>query len=152
LSYLIIEFHNFIQFAFDRVTTILWSGCRFCMLTQVGSGWVFFLTFFNYIFFLILSFKILFARNWTMIFFFHFVLYGVITFLFNFFLRYQIRSFNFWFLNFFFQFHPSIFELKETDCCVFFPFCGAILIFCEVFFFSLLFFKNIFFESFTLQY
>jgi hypothetical protein len=64
---LIIKFYSFIQFYFDKVTLILWSGRSIYMLTRVGSGWIF-QSFF--IFFSISSFNILFATNWASIFFF----------------------------------------------------------------------------------
>ena len=64
---MIIKFYSFIQFYFDKVTLILWSGRSIYMLTRVGSGWIF-QPFF--IFFSISSFNILFATNWASIFFF----------------------------------------------------------------------------------
>jgi len=80
----ITKIYSFIQFVFNRVTSISQLGYKSYMLTQVGSYRVFSI-FFRLFFSLIFPFHILFARNWALIFFFYFVLYEIITFSFIFF-------------------------------------------------------------------
>ena len=44
---LIIEFHSFIQFTFDKFTAVSCLGHKFDMLIWISLSWVFFLTFFT---------------------------------------------------------------------------------------------------------
>jgi hypothetical protein len=82
------------------------------MWTRVG----FFL-----VFFLILSFNILVARNWALSFFFHFTFYGVITFSFSFFfvINQDSSTFDLFKTSFLFYFYHSSLDWLEIGLYVF---------------------------------
>jgi hypothetical protein len=85
LSYSIIEFYNFIQFAFKCDYPSIMIDQIFCILTQVCSDRVF-CTFFNYIYFFLYSCPstfVLLKIELQLFFSFHFSFYGVIMFLFD---------------------------------------------------------------------
>ena len=106
LDCLIINLHSFIQFSFDEITPASQPGRWSCMLTRMDSSRVLFDLFCIIFFSSIRSFNILYAAKWALN-VFHFIFYEVITFSFNSFLHYQIRSFNILFflkLIFYFSF------------------------------------------------
>ena len=100
LTCLIIKFHGLIQFAFCKITLVSKLDRIFYMLTREGSGLISSTFFGSYFFSSILSFNILFTRNWFSIFSsFFFSLNEIIAFSFYVLICYQIRFFNICFLK-----------------------------------------------------